>query len=189
VTGESFAPTFWLVASDAEHSALVDPRAPIISFAPSLRALTVPLIVALQERAQSVRLPYERFWMELRGGSTAREANSVLAFSVAPDRLTSITAEGQAFTVERRGLYFPRIDEARAAGELDAQVLHVVYTGLFVAMCALLDAPGIHSRTVERTELRLGKDAPPVAYTLVEMYLSESAAADLRAWIAAQAAE
>ncbi len=181
MSGDAYAPAFWLVASDDEHTALADPRAPIISLAPAVVALTPSAIAALP--SLSPRLPHERFWLELRGGTAPRPEASVLGFSVAPGRLTSITADGDAFTVERDGFRFPTVAAGMEEGDDDATVVHVLFTGLFAAACALLDAPGIVSRTVERREPRLGAASQPVRYDIIE--LDPSRAAEREAWLAA----
>jgi hypothetical protein len=106
-----------------------------------------------------------------------------LGFSVAPGRLTSITADGDAFTVERDGFRFPTIAAGIEEGDEAATVAHVLFTGLFAATCALLDAPGIVSRVVEKREARLGAASQLVRYELIELDSSGEPAAQRNAWL------
>jgi len=180
----ALAPTFWTVRQDAERAELADPSALVVSFAPSVVQIIGPrLLTRLSDNWAHVTPPADRCWFELRGGTgAASDANDVLAYSLTPDALTAICADGSALTFERSGLRFPQLDRALET-DLDAwRVLFVLYVGPFLAACALLDAPGLISKTVQRPERALGASAPPVTYKLVEADHAPTASAQREAW-------
>lgn len=82
---EHIAPTFHVVSTDNQFGAIADPNAPLYAFAPDVVRLYLRLLAWTGDNLDSVKLPAERCWFELRGGTEAASAN-VLAYSLSPGR-------------------------------------------------------------------------------------------------------